>query len=258
MVPPKAAAETVPNESGSAADSLVVDSQNPLASLITLPFQNNMGVLENGDIFNVLNVQPVIPFELGDHWNLITRTIVPVIGIEDPPPGVNTWSIGDIQQSLFLTPRAPKDPGTLIGFGPILSYPTATDDALGAEQFGVGPSTVVVLIRGPWVYGLIGNHVFSVSEEDGKPDLNRTVLQPFVNYNMADGWFLQSAPFMTVDWSSDSGERWTVPVGGGLGRTYSIGSLPVSTVVSAFYNIERPTGQPEWTFRFQFNFLFPR
>lgn len=185
LVPCAVAADDTTGGPDVSSESLVVASQNPLASLITLPFQNNMGLLQNGDIVNVLNVQPVIPFELGDYWNLITRTLVPVIGIEDPPPGVNTWSIGDIQQSLFLTPRTPKDPGTLIGFGPILSYPTAADDALGSEQFGVGPSTVVVLIRGPWVYGLIGNHVFSVSGEDGKPDLNRTVLQPFVNYNMA-------------------------------------------------------------------------
>lgn len=239
-------------------DSLVMASQNPLASLITLPFQNNTGILENGDIFNVLNIQPVIPFALGDDWNLITRTIIPLIGVENAPPGVDSFSMGDIQQSLLFSPRNPRDPSTLFGFGPIISYPTATESALGSEQFGVGPSMVAVLFRDQWVYGVIANHVFSVSGAEDKAELNRTVLQPFVNYNLNDGWFLQSAPFITADWSADSNERWTLPVGGGFGRTYTIGKQPVSTVVSAFYNAEHPSGQAEWSFRFQFNFLFPR
>jgi len=258
LAPSTSRAEQPLEASSSPAEDLVVASQNPLASLITLPFQNNMGILENGDIFNVLNVQPVIPLQLGEDWNLITRTIIPLIGIENAPPGVDSFSMGDIQQSLLFSPRNPRDPSTLIGFGPILSYPTATENALGSEQFGLGPSAVAVLIRGPWVYGIIANHVFSISGKNGKPDLNRTVLQPFVNYNMEDGWFLQSAPFATADWSANSSDRWTIPVGGGLGRTYSIGSQAVSTVVSAFYNVEHPTGQPEWTIRFQFNLLFPR
>lgn len=255
FAPSASRADESSRESTSDID-LVAASQNPLASLITLPFQNNMGVLENGDIFNVMNIQPVIPFEIGENWNLITRTIIPLIGVENAPPGVDTFSLGDIQQSLLFSPRNPRDPSTLFGFGPIISYPTATESALGSEQFGVGPSMVGVFFRGPWVFGLIANHVASVSGKDGRPDLNRTALQPFVNYNLDDGWFLQSAPFITADWSADSNDRWTLPIGGGIGRTYAIGSQPVSTVVSAFYNVEHPTGQPEWTFRFQFNFLF--
>jgi hypothetical protein len=250
--------EYVDPDDKATVDELSFAAQNPVANLISLPFQNNLQILENGKIFNNLLIQPVLPFALTKDWLLVTRTIIPVLTLEDPPPGFDGTGLGDIQQSFFLSPRKPTRFGLIWGFGPILTYPSATEDIFGSGKWGAGPSFVGLMIKGPWVFGTLANNTWSFAGDSDRRDVNRFVLQPFVNYNFPGGWFLQSSPLITADWEAPSGQKWTVPVGAGVGRTFAIGRQPMTVILTNFYNAVRPTGGPEWNIRLQIQFLFPQ
>ncbi len=231
-------------------------AQNPVASMISVPFQNNtnfnFGPLEKTQ--NILNIQPVLPFELNEDWNLITRTIVPVISQPAfTPTQDRKFGLGDILFTAFLSP---KDSGQLIwGVGPALLLPTSTDDRLGAGEWGAGPSAVVLTMRGPWVVGSLFSNVWSFT---GDEQVNLFSWQYFVNYNLDDGWYLTSAPVITANWEADSDNTWTVPFGGGFGKIFRIGKQPINASASAYYNVEKPDFGADWQLRLQVQFLFPK
>jgi len=215
----------------------------------------------------VLNIQPVIPIHAGD-WNLITRTIAPLIyvpnsigGIAEIPAGSPNYDstefgLGDINETVFLSPAAP---GKIIwGIGPTLTLPTATDDALGSEKWSAGPSVVVLAMPHPWVLGVLARNIWSFAGNDNRADVNQLLVQPFINYNMADGWYLTSSPVVTANWEASSDDRWTVPVGGGVGKIFKIGSQPINASVQSYYNVETPTFGPDWSMRLQIQFMFPQ
>ena len=232
-------------------------AQNPVADMISLPFQNNFLFDSAFDSVWNLNIQPVIPFSLNDDWNLITRTIFPVLYTEDQPQMFDSFGLGDINTSLFFSPKKPTN-GVIWGIGPVFSFPSATDDLFGSGQWSAGPSVVALTMRGPWVFGAIANNLFSIAGDSNRDDVNSFLIQPFVNYNMDDGWYLTSAPIITANWEADSDSRWTVPLGGGVGRVFSIGQQPVNTSLQGYYNVEHPSGGPEWGLRLQFQLLFPK
>jgi hypothetical protein len=242
------------------ADSeLAKKTQNPVADLISLPFQNNINfeVGDGGYTQNILNIQPVYPMQLNDQWNLITRTIVPVI--HQPPliPGTDReFGLGDVQFTAFLSPR---DSGGLIwGAGPVFRFDTATDDTLGQEKWSAGPSVVALKMQGPWVYGALVQNLWSYAGDSDRAHVNEFLLQPFINYNLPDGWYLSSSPIITANWKADSGNRWTVPIGGGIGKIVRFGKLPVNLSCQAFYNVESPRNGADWTLRLQMQLLFPK
>lgn len=232
-------------------------AQNPVGDLISLPFQNNM----NFDVGpadrtqNVLNIQPVWPIALSKNWNFITRTIVPVIS--QPAPGSErTNGLGDINFTGFFSP---KQPGKIIwGVGPTLVFPTATDDVTGTDKWSAGPSVVVLTMPGQWVIGALVSNIWSFSGDDERADVNSFLMQYFVNYNLPDGWYLTSAPIITANWEAESGEQWTVPFGGGIGRVFRIGRQPINMQTQVFYNVETPTNGAKWQWRLQVQLLFPK
>ena len=238
---------------------LAKQTQNPVADLISVPFQNNLnfGAGPGDDLQYILNVQPVIPFRLTQDWNLISRTIMPLIYQPELAPGFgDVFGLGDIQQSLFLSPARP---GKLIwGIGPIFQFPSATDDALGQGKWGAGPTAVALTFHGPWVFGALINNVWSFAGDSDRPDVNQLLLQPFVNYNLPDAWYVGSVPIITANWEADSDNQWTVPLGVSLGKIVRLGKLPVNTQVGAYYNVVRPDNAAEWQLRIQIQFLFPR
>jgi len=245
------------------ATSLAKAAQNPVASMISLPLQFNMN-FDTGpedDLQTVLNIQPVVPFSLGENWNLITRTIMPVIS--QPDFGVYSKrenGIGDIQFSTFLSPKAPSSGGWIWGAGPIVQLDSATDDRLGQGAWGLGPTAVALRIAGPWVYGALVNNVWSVSEDDDRGEVNQFLMQPFINYNFpsSPGRYLTFSPIITADWEADSGQEWLVPVGLGIGQVTRLGEQPVNLQGAFYYNVERPDGAPNYQVRLQFQFLFPK
>ena len=239
-------------------EDLAKASQNPISDLISLPFQNNTNFNFGpaDETQNILNIQPVWPLSLGENWNLVTRTIVPVTS--QPPLTAEpdrTTGLGDTTFSAFMSP---KNAGKIIwGAGPVLLFPTATDDALGSNKWGVGPSTVLLTMRGPWVIGSLFSNVWSVAGS-GDNDVNVFTWQYFVNYNMPGGWYLTFAPIITANWEADSDNRWTVPFGGGVGKIFRVGNQPLNAQVSAYANVVKPDFGPEWQLRLQLQFLFPK
>ncbi len=235
--------------------------QNPVADLISLPLQNNtnfgVGTLNNAQ--NVLNIQPVIPFGLGEDWNMITRTIVPVIYQPSLFPGDQyDFGLGDIQFSSFFSPKEPTG-GWIWGAGPVFRFPTATDARLGARKWSIGPTGVALRMDGPWVYGTLIQNLWSVAGS-GPSYVNELLIQPFVNYNIPDGagWYLTSSPIIIANWEADSSNRWLVPLGGGVGKIFRLGNQPMNCQVQAFYNVETPTLGPSWTLRLQLHFMVPK
>jgi len=240
-------------------EDLAKAAQNPIADLISLPLQNNInfGVGPGDDVQNVLNIQPVIPIKLSENWNLITRTIAPVIYQPELVPGYGSeFGLGDINTTLFLSPAKPGK--ILWGLGPVLSFPTASDKVLGTDKWSAGPSAVALMIRGPWVVGALANNLWSYAGDDDREDVNQFLLQYFINYNLPQGWYLSSAPIITANWEADNGDKWTVPFGGGVGKIFRIGKQPMNAQVQAFYNVEKPDNGADWTLRLQLQFLFPK
>jgi len=206
---------------------LAKQAQNPIANLISLPFQNNtnFGIGPDDETQNILNIQPVWPFSITENVNLITRTILPVVSQPDILTGgegrIN--GLGDVTFSGFFSP---KDSGKLTwGVGPVLLLPTATDDAIGSDKWGAGPSVVLLTMPGKWVIGSLFSNVWSFAGS-GDQDVNLFTWQYFINYNLPNKWYLTSAPIITANWEADSDNTWTVPFGGGIGKIFNIGKQP--------------------------------
>jgi hypothetical protein len=260
-------------------DDLRQAAQNPIANLISLPFQNNtnfdVGRSENTQ--NVLNIQPVIPISLNQDWNLITRWIMPVInqppffsgeelhvleGIVGPDIGRTEFGLGDFTPSFFFSPKAPipvaPGVGLVWGAGPVFQLPTATDRVLGSDKWSAGPTFVTLLLTKKVVTGVLINNLWSFAGNEDRPNVNAMTLQPFFNYNLPEGWYLTTSPVITANWEARSDNRWTVPIGGGIGRIFKIGDQPVNAQLTAYYNIVTPDDiGANWQLRAQWTFLFP-
>jgi hypothetical protein len=242
------------------AEELAKIAQNPVGNLISVPFQENLylntGPEKSNE--NVLNIQPVIPISISDEWNVITRTILPIISLPSfTPDGSRTNGIGDLQMSAFLSPAKPGN--WIWGVGPVIQLPTHSNSLLGNDHSGLGPTFVVLHIEhgNPWVYGALMNNIWSVGG-GSDPAFNNGLIQPFLNYNFHDGTYLTSAPIMTVNWEARGSQQWTVPMGGGIGKIFKLGKLPVNSQVSAYYNVVRPDYVGNWGIRLQVQLMFPK
>ena len=242
-----------------ATEELAKAVQNPVASLISVPVQNNSN-FNVGD-FNrtqdVLNIQPVIPTKMNENWNLISRIIQPIVW--QPYPNQNAggqYGLGDMNPTFFLSPGKP---GKVIwGVGPAFVIPIATSQILGQGKFSLGPSFVALTQPGHWTLGALVNNVWSVAGSDNRPAVNQMLLQYFVNYNLKKGWYISISPILTADWKASSGNVWTVPFGGGVGRIMKLGFQPVNLTAQFYYNAVRPDGASSWGMRLQLAFLFPK
>lgn len=240
-------------------EALAKEAQNPVANLISLPLQNNTNFKTGPDerTQNILNVQPVWPFSINDNWNLITRTIVPVVS-QPLADGERKNGLGD---TVFTGFFSPKKPGKLTwGVGPVVLIPTATDDTLGHDEWGGGLSVVLLTQPGNWVVGSLFSNVWTAEEDNGDRALNLFTWQYFINYNIPNGkgLYLTSAPINTANWEADSGNQWTIPIGGGVGKIFKIGKQPMNGQISAYYNVEKPEYGADWQLRLQLQFLFPK
>jgi hypothetical protein len=251
-----------PAQAEMSAEELAKLAQNPVGNLVSVPFQNNtnFNVGPQDGTQDVLNIQPVLPIELNEDWNLITRTIMPLIWQPGFYPGQGTrFGLGDIQMSGFFSPSKPTAGGLIWGAGAIVQMPTDTND-LGNKNWGMGPTAVVLRIKhgDPWVYGVLANNVWSLSSDNSGGAYNNGLMQPFLNYNFKGGLYLTSAPIITVDWKADSDQAWTVPLGGGVGKIFHLGKLPVNTQLSAYYNVVHPDYGANWQLRAQIQLMFPK
>lgn len=242
------------------ADQLAKQLSNPIASLTSVPMQVNyddgIGPLDGGERL-LINVQPVIPVSIGKDWNLISRTIIPVIGQRDVFPGAgDQFGLGDVVQSLFFSPKALTAGGWTWGAGPAFLIPTATDDLLGGERWGAGP-TVVALRQtaAGWTYGVLANHIWSFAGSRERADISATYLQPFLAKSLGKGRTISASLESTYDWKS---RQWTVPLNLGYSKVSRIGRQMVSYQAGVRYYLDAPDGAARWGLRFTFTLLYPK
>jgi hypothetical protein len=233
--------------------------QNPVAALISVPFQSNFefGGGPNGDGFRyILNFQPVIPISISENWNLISRTIVPFISQHDMIGTTSQTGLGDITQSLFFSPKQPTKRGGIVwGAGPVFLVPSATDSLLGSEKLGIGPTIVALKQTEGWTFGVLANHIWSVAGDENRDDVSSTFLQPFINYTTKTHTTFGVGTESSYDWEHD---QWTVPIIPFVSQLVKIGKMPVSFQLGAKYWAEGPDGTPDWGIRFAVVLLFPK
>jgi hypothetical protein len=232
---------------------------NPISSLISVPFQFNYdsGYGPRDGNKAVLNIQPVIPFSINEDWNVISRTVVPLVSQHDiaGPSGTQT-GLGDTLQSFFFSPKQPTAGGVIWGAGPAFLLPTATDPLLGGEKWGLGPTGVVLKQDGPWTYGALANHIWSVAGDSNRADISSTFLQPFVSYTTKDAWTFALDTESTYDWKAS---QWSVPINFTVSKVTKLGKQPVSFSVGARYWAASPDNGPNgWGVRAGITFLFPK
>jgi hypothetical protein len=256
-------------------------TQNPVAGLISVPIQSNtnfgIGPFDRNQ--GVLNIQPVVPVNLSENWNLIVRWITPIIwqpapgtanlevfGIVENTPAffaaqnvqahAGVFGLGDMTPTFFFSPAKPHK--VIWGAGPMFALPTATGQVLGQGKLSIGPSLVVLVQPGHWTVGALVNNIWSIAGPSDRANVNQMSLQYFINYNMKKGWFISISPTITANWKASSGNVWVVPVGGGVGRVFRLGFQPVNVSVAFFGNAVHPIGGSPWGMRLQLSFLFPK
>jgi hypothetical protein len=256
-----------------ADQDLAKKSQNPIGNMISLPIQNNtyFSVGPSDEWANSFQLQPVYPINFGS-VNLINRMIIPFNHLESqevtkPVRGQlktehvtfesdDATGLGNITYQGFISPAKP---GKLIwGVGPVLQMPTNTDDQLGTDKWSAGPGAVALAMPGKWVLGMLGYNIWDFAGDSDEKSVNTMVFQYFVNYNIKNGWYLTSTPVITANWEEDSDERWTVPVGLGVGRLVKFGKQPVDFKLQPFWYVEKPDNGPDWALQFQVKLLFPK
>jgi hypothetical protein len=241
------------------SDELRSATQNPVADLISVPFQNNTAfdIGPFNRIQNVLDIEPVIPVYITKKWMLINRIIQPVVWQPYPnQPTGGEYGFGDMNPEFFISPRKP---GKIIwGVGPVFAIPTATDTILGQGKVSLGPGFVALTQPPHWTLGVLANNVWSVAGSGSRPSVNQFLLQYFINYNMKKGWYIDIAPIITANWEASSGNVWTVPVGGGLGKLMKVGFQPMTVAAEFYGNAAHPSGASPWGMRIQISLLFPK
>jgi len=246
--------------------AIIKTSQNPVGNITVLPFQNNFnyGYGPYTRMQYNLNVQPVVPIMLSKQMTLIARTIIPVLNQPSPESPVvcasaggcpSTFGLSDVQEQLFFAPKT--KPGQLIwGAGPIFQFPTATPNTLGSGKWSVGPDAVALVMPGSWVLGTLVTQLWSVAGLPNRPNVSSFLVQPFVNYNLKGGWAITSAPIMTSN-ANLPGTKWTVPVGGGVAKTFKDGDQLMQITALYYTNVVRPLAAPQTNFRIVWSLLWP-
>jgi hypothetical protein len=239
--------------------SLAKTTENPLAvnpevRHFTLPFVNYTYFDYNGNqTQNILDLKPVMPFRFTPRLDIILRTIIPIT--HQPTEIYYINGLGDINPTVFLTPA--KNNWFVWGVGPSFILPTATNKVLGAGKWSAGPEIVLIAMPQQWVFAMLTNNFWSFAGNQARKNVNQFSFQYFITYNFPHGWYLTTQPPLTADWFAPRNARWTVPFGGGFGRTFKLGGQSVNTTMQAYDNVVRPANGARWTLQIAFEFLFP-
>ena len=243
--------------SAQTADELAKQTQNPIASLISVPLQGNwdFGLGDRDAAGALLNVQPVVPFGINPSTNIVLRVIMPLTSQPGSGgDGARINGMGDILTTAFFSPS--KAGRIIWGVGPAVLLPTATSNTLGTEKFAVGPSVVALVQPGKFTVGFLFNHLWSTSGANDRPDINQTFIQPFLNYNLGGGLALGVNTEASANWEAD--EPWTAPLHFSVSKVTLLGKRPVNLAMQVAPFVASPSGGASWRFRLVATFLFPR
>ena len=270
------------SHAGFASDDLAKQSQNPVANMVSVPIENNFytDVGPSGKNAFTTVFKPVYPMQVTSEINLINRFIAPVMYLEgqdapDFPPGIDPedldidfgglevfpdtsseFGLANLQYQAFFSPAKP---GKVIwGFGPVFELPTNTDSNLGTDTWSAGPAALLLSMPGNWVVGLLAQNMWDFASESGEPDINKALFQPIINYNFAKGWYVSGTTTITANWEADSGDEWTVPLGGGGGRLVKLGKQPVDFKLMGYWHVEKPQFGADWYVQLTVKLLFPK
>ena len=260
-------AKLTPAQRAALNQAIIKLSQNPVGNIAVVPFQNNFnyGVGPYTRFQYLLNVQPVIPFQLNPNLSLIARTIIPDVLVQPSfaPPSVcassygcgSTSGLGDIQEQLYFGPKT--KPGALIwGAGPIFQVPSASPGSLGAGKWAVGPAAAALVMPGHIVAGILVTQLWSFAGQANRPNINAGLFQPFFNYNLKDGWALSTAPIITTNWDAPQ-NKWAVPLGGGIAKTFKSGDQLMSISALYYTYVTRPLTNPQTNLKIVWSLLYP-
>jgi len=253
-----AAAETSPDTTTNqppSAQELAKQKHNPFADQITVPLQisSSLDVGPGNGTTGGMSIQPAIPISLGENWKLIARPNLTLL-LSEPPD--RKAGLGDLEIQSYVTPALAGK--WIWGVGPVLDIPTATGHEFGTGKWSAGPAVGLVYMNGPWVNGILANHIWSFAGPSDRDDVSQTTLEPVISYNFDSGWYLGFDSTMTSDWNARPGQRWTIPVGLDVGRTFQVGEQSLTLQVGTYYNVQRAEGAGKWLLRFQATFVFPR
>ena len=234
--------------------ALAISVHNPFEDFVKVPVQSTTGFQLGRDhkVGDSWNIEPVLPFSLNADWDLIAR---PSLTIAYAPTPHEQSGLTDLQTSFFLTPR--KESTWIWGAGPIFQFPTASSSELGSGRWAAGPTAALVYTEGPWFGGILSYHLMSFAGNRARGSVNQTYIEPEISYNFESGWYFQCDPQMTLDWTADTANAWTIPMGADVGKAFKIGSQSLSLQVGAYDLVERPDGAPQWIMRMSVTFLYP-
>jgi len=257
LVRPLLAQEAVPDQASQAAE-LAKKLANPVAALISVPVQFNAdyGFGPNNGTRYLTNIQPVVPIDLNADWNLISRTILPVIS-QDNVIGTSSQSgIGDVLQSAFFSPKKPTAGGVIWGVGPVLLLPTASDDLLGGGKWAAGPTALALVQDNGWTYGVLANQLWSFAGNSSRSPINALYLQPFLSYGGISPGFTVGGSFeSSYDWRA---KQWTIPFIANASQILKVQGQLISVGLGAKVYLDKPANGPDWGLRFTVTFLFPK
>ena len=250
----------VSSDALSLLQKIAKQARNPLPDQINIPIMPtfNFGIGPGHVTQFVLEIEPVIPFHLPNDWNLVTRTDLAVINQPGTEPGQgDTFGFGDTQFWAFVAPPNTVAPGLIWGVGPTILFPTASANVLGGGKWGMGPAAAAIYDIGPWEVGLLVSNVWSFAGDRSRSAVNSMTIEQDLQYSWPSGWYLTYGPTVTADWTASSSDRWTVPVGAGVGKALQIGQLALNLQVEAYDNVVRPAGTSTWSLILTLQFVFP-
>jgi hypothetical protein len=255
VAPVKAQQTTpVPPAKSVTPQDLAKSVRNPFEDFVKVQVQptTGFGIGPHHNVGESLNIQPLIPFSLNAQWDLIAR---PSLSVTYAPSPHEQFGLGDLQSSFFLTPHNANV--WIWGVGPIFQLPTATSDALGTGRWSAGPTAAVVYSKGPWFNGVLTYQLMSFGGNRARGSVNQTYVEPQISYNFESGWYVDTDPPMTFDWTADAANGWTIPVGADVGNAFKVEAEGLSFQIGAYDLAKRPSGAPQWIIRVQVTALFP-
>lgn len=240
------------------AARLAMQMRNPVADLINVAFESDFewGIGTGSKGFRyTLSTQPVIPIALGEDWNLIVQTVVPLVHQTNVVPGKTQDGMGDVQQSAYLSPEYLGTDDIIWGVGPTFLFPTATSDSIDGQKFALGPTAAVLRQDDVWTYGILANHLVSTGGTDSANDINQTLLQPFVSYTTSSDTTFAADMEADYDWQNS---KWTLPVNLSVAQLFHVWEHAMQLQVGPRLYAQGPSDTPDWGVSLTYVLVLPR